>query len=65
MSTEDHSEIVNEMISESVDQLIFECIPAKKYSHEWNGPLLKSYIYEIFWIDVAIGAWIKQDGVEE
>ena len=65
LSTKDQSEIIQEMIIDFVDQLIIECIPAKKYSHEWNSTKLKNKIKESFYIDLPIQKWFNQEGVEE
>ena len=40
LSTNDQSEIVQEMITDVIEELILECIPPKKYIHEWNSSLL-------------------------
>ena len=34
------------MIIELIDFIILECIPPKKYSHEWNGDLLNKKTVE-------------------
>ena len=36
------------MILELVDSIIIECIPPKKYSHEWDESLLNKKLNEIF-----------------
>jgi len=65
LSTTDQSEIIQEMIVDFIDELIIECIPAKKYSHEWNATKLKNKIKEIFYIDLPIQKWFDQEGTEE
>ena len=65
LTTSDQSEIIEEMIIELVDSIILESIPPKKYSHEWNGDLLKNKINQIFGINLPINAWIDEEGVDD
>lgn len=65
LATNDQSEIVQEMIIEFVNEIILECIPAKKYNHEWNSNLLKNKIKEIFNIELPVQKWFDEEGVDE
>ena len=65
LATNDQSEIVQEMINDFIDEIILECIPPKKYSHEWNASLLKSKINQIFNINLPIDDWFNEEGVDE
>ncbi len=65
LTTEDHSKIVNEMIDEYVDQLILECVPSNKYSHDWNEELLKEKMANIFGLQLPIQTWFDEEGVDE
>ena len=65
LTTKDQSKIVNEMIDDYIDELIAICIPAKKYSHEWDSELLKSSLEETFKINLPISNWFEEDGVDE
>ena len=65
LTTSDQSEIIKDMIIDLVDSVILESIPPKKYSHEWNGDLLKNKINEIFGINLPINAWIDEEGVDD
>ena len=65
LTTKDQSKIVNEMIDDYIDELITICIPAKKYSHEWDSELLKSSLEETFKINLPISNWFEEDGVDE
>ncbi len=40
-------------------------LPPKKYSHEWNGSLLKEKTYEIFGIDIPVLKWFDEEGVDD
>ena len=53
------------MILDYVNYLIEVTIPPKKYSHEWDGNLLKEKIREIFGIDIPILKWIDEEGVDD
>ncbi|PPR53850.1 MAG: Protein translocase subunit SecA [Alphaproteobacteria bacterium MarineAlpha5_Bin6] len=65
LETDDQSEIIDEMKIDLIEEIVSECIPAKKYSHEWNGNLLQNKINEIFGINLNINEWINEDGVDE
>jgi len=65
LSTNDQSEIVQEMIVDVIDDLILECIPPKKYIHEWNSNLLKNKMMEIFNFDLPIEEWFNEEAVDE
>ena len=65
LSTNDQSKIVQEMIEDFVDQIIFESIPPKKYSSEWNSKLLKDKSKEIFDLELPIEKWFDEEGVDE
>ena len=65
LDTSDHSNIVNEMIDDYLNQLILECIPPKKYNHEWNGALLKEKMLDIFGLELPIQSWFDEEGIDE
>jgi len=65
LNTNDQSKIIEDMILDYVNYLIEVTIPPKKYSHEWDGNLLKEKIREIFGIDVPILKWIDEEGVDD
>ncbi|MDC0060335.1 preprotein translocase subunit SecA [Pelagibacteraceae bacterium] len=65
LTTKDQSKIVNEMIDDYIDELITICVPAKKYSHEWDSELLRSSLEETFKISLPISNWFDEDGVDE
>jgi preprotein translocase subunit SecA len=65
LATNDQSEIIQEMINEFVNDIILECIPRKKYSHDWNADLLKNTMNEVFGINLAIQEWFNEEGVDE
>ena len=65
LATNDQSEIVQDIITDFVSDIILECIPPKKYSHEWNAPLLQKKVKDTFFINLPIENWFNEDGVDE
>ena len=65
LSTNDQSEIIQDMITDYINEIILECIPPKKYSHEWNAELLHEKIKEIFYLDLPIQKWFDLEGTDE
>ncbi len=65
LNTNDQSKIIEDMISDYVIYLIESAIPPKKYSHEWDGILLKEKMKEVFSLDIPILKWIDEEGVDE
>ena len=63
--TNDQSKIIREMIDDFVEKLIYECIPPKKYSIDWNDRLLKEKTKEVFNIDLPVIDWFNEEGVDE
>ena len=53
------------MIVDYLSQLILECIPAKKYNHEWNSTLLKEKTLDIFGLELPIQSFIDEEGIDE
>ena len=65
LATNDQSDIVQDIITDFVSDIILECIPPKKYSHEWNAPLLQKKVKDTFFINLPIENWFNEDGVDE
>ena len=65
LSSEDHSQTIEEMIVAVIEDLIIQTIPKKKYSHEWNGELLNKQIFEIFGLNLPIKEWTNEEGVDD
>ena len=65
LTTKDQSKIITEMIDDYIDEIIIECIPPKKYSHEWDSELLKQKVEETFSILLPIENWFEEEGVDE
>jgi len=64
LSTEDHSQTIEEMMEDVINDLIIQAIPVKKYAHEWDDKLLHEKIIEIFGIDLPIKEWMDEEGVD-
>ncbi len=65
LTTNDQSKIISEMIIDYVEAILIECIPPKKYSDEWNAPLLKAKIKEVFNLNIEVEKWFEEEGVDE
>ena len=65
LSSDDHSQTIEEMIIDIIDNLILQTISPKKYSHEWDDKLLHNKIIEIFNLDLPIKEWINEEGVDD
>ncbi len=65
LATNDQSEIVQEMIDQSIDEMILESIPPKKYKNEWDSELLKNKLIEIYSIELPIEEWFNEEGTDE
>ena len=65
LTTNDQSKIIEDMIDDYISDIIIECIPAKKYSHEWDSKLLKEKIEDTFNIVLPIDNWFDEEGVDE
>ena len=65
LSSDDHSQTIEEMIMDIIDSLILQTISPKKYSHEWDDELLHNKIIEIFNLDLPIKEWINEEGVDD
>ena len=53
------------MIEDYTEKLIFETIPPKKYSTEWNADLLNEKMKEVFDLSLPINDWFEEEGVDE
>ena len=65
LATNNQSEIIDEMINDTIEEIVFECIPPKKYSHEWNSDLLNNKISDIFGLNLPVKNWMEEEGVDE
>ena len=63
--TNDESVIVQDMMSELLDEIILEAIPPKKYSNEWDSDYLNNRVKDIFDLNLPIEEWFNEEGVDE
>ena len=61
----DLGETVAEMRRHVVDDLISTHIPQRSYAEQWDLPGLQEAAQHIFDLDVPIGEWAKEEGVDE
>ncbi len=65
LNTNDQTKIIEDMIFDYINYLIELTIPPKKYSHEWDGNLLKEKVKDTFSIDLPITKWFDEEGVDD
>ena len=65
LTTNNQSQIIEDMIDDYVEKIIFETIPPRKYNNEWDHELLKEKTYEVFNLDLPIKDWFEEEGVDE
>ena len=65
LANNDQSEIVQEIINDLVEEIIAECIPKKKYRHDWDDKNLHNKINEIFSLDLPFTSWFDEEGIDE
>ncbi len=65
LTTIDQSKIILEMIDDFIDKLVLNCIPAKKYSSDWNSDLMLEKCKEIFDLSLPVKDWFNEEGVDE
>jgi len=65
LTTKDQSKIIEDMIDDYINNIITECIPPKKYSHEWDSKILNEKIEETFHISLPFENWFEEEGVDE
>lgn len=65
MDAEDLSEIVKEMRSEVIENLVDAHIPPSSYSEQWDTKGLSEEITKLFNIELPVAEWAKEDGIGE
>ena len=65
LSSDNHSETINEMIEDVINDLISQTIPPKKFVNEWKSDLLQNKINDIFKINLPINDWFNEEGIDE
>ena len=65
MSTEDSSELMNDMRTEVVHGIVEAAIPAGSYSEQWDLQLLKNDAHRFLGLQIPVDDWAKGEGMDE
>ncbi|MBY6157538.1 preprotein translocase subunit SecA [Pseudooceanicola nitratireducens] len=65
MEAKDLSEIVADMRSQVIDDLVATYIPPKTYAEQWDGEGLYAAVIENLNIDVPVIEWVAEEGVDD
>ncbi len=65
MRAEDLSEIVNDMRSEVIDDLVDQFMPEGSYADQWDMEGLYAAVIEKLNLDLPVIAWGEEDGVDD
>ena len=65
MEAKDLSEIVSDMRTEVVDDLVDEYMPPKTYADQWEAEKLYAAVIEKVNLDVPIMKWAEEEGVDQ
>ncbi|MCL4154291.1 UNVERIFIED_CONTAM: hypothetical protein GTU68_029341, partial [Idotea baltica] len=65
MEAEDLSEVVSDMRSQVIDDLVDAHIPAKSYADQWDTEGLYAQVIAQLGLDVPVIDWAKEEGVDD
>jgi preprotein translocase subunit SecA len=65
METADLSEIVEDMRHQVIDDLVDTHMPPKSYSDQWDTDGLVAAVREKLGMDVPVGDWAEEEGVDQ
>ncbi len=65
MSSEDSSELLNDMRHEVVHGIVETAIPAGSYSEQWDLQLLKTDAMRFLALNIPAEEWAKEEGMDE
>ncbi|WP_375204163.1 preprotein translocase subunit SecA [Hyphococcus sp.] len=65
MSTDTVDDIIGDMRSQLVDDLVAAHMPPKSYAEQWDVEGLKKDLEEIFGRDLPVEEWAKEEGVAD
>ncbi len=65
MSSDDVSDLVDEMREQTVEEMIANCIPAKAYAEEWDTETLENEVERVLDLKLPIKDWAKEEGIAE
>ncbi|MDQ7020005.1 MAG: preprotein translocase subunit SecA [Robiginitomaculum sp.] len=62
MTSEDVSDVINDMRAEAIEDLINEYIPEKALADQWDVQGLKEKLQELLSMDLPVDEWTKEEG---
>ncbi|WP_136636141.1 preprotein translocase subunit SecA [Pseudooceanicola onchidii] len=65
MESKDLAEIVADMRSQVIDEMVETYIPPKTYADQWDGHGLYAAVLENLNIDVPVIDWVQEEGVDD
>ena len=65
MSSEDVSDIVATMRAELVDHMVRARIPEKAFAEQWQSAELAADLERVLALDLPVGAWAAEDGIDQ
>ena len=65
MNAEHVDDVVEEMRAETVSLIVSDTCPHGSYPEQWNVEELERRVQDLFSIDLPIGAWRTEDGIDQ
>ncbi|MCB2115841.1 MAG: preprotein translocase subunit SecA [Rhodobacteraceae bacterium] len=65
MEAEDLEEIVQDMRHQVIDDLVDDFLPPRSYADQWNTDGLLAAMREKLMLDVPVGDWAQEEGVDQ
>ena len=64
MDADTVGDVVEDMRAETVNTIVGEACPPNTYPEQWDIPLLKERIAEVFGLDLPIDDWLQEEAVD-
>jgi preprotein translocase subunit SecA len=64
MDADTIGDVVEDMRAETVNAIVGEACPPNSYPEQWDIPLLKQRVQEVFGLEPTIDAWLEEEAVE-
>ncbi|MBI1215633.1 MAG: preprotein translocase subunit SecA [Alphaproteobacteria bacterium] len=64
MHAQDVSELVQDMIHETIEDLVAEAVPEGSYAEQWDMDLLQSEAMRLYKLNVPGAEWAKEEGLD-
>ncbi len=64
MDAETVSDVVEDMRAETVNSIVGEACPPNSYPEQWDIPLLKTRVQEVFGVEPSIDDWLQEEAVD-